>query len=127
MTEEETQHETIPPQEEVPAQEEKVIIYRCQQCRKPLFKSADIIPHQATKLRDFANKRRQFADATNECTSFFIEKPAWLDAKGKTSDTIYCPYCHYKIGHFSWIGSQCSCGEWIKPSFQIPISRVDAV
>ena len=108
-------------------EEEKIIIYRCPQCRISLFKSTDIIPHEATKLRDFANKRRQFADGSNPCSSFFVEKPKWLDARGRMSDTIYCPKCNYKIGHFSWKGSQCSCGEWIKPSFQFPISRVDAI
>lgn len=106
---------------------DKVILYRCPQCRVVLFKSTDIIPHEATKLRDFANKRRQFADGNNPCSSFFVEKPNWLDARGRMSDTIYCPKCNYKVGHFSWKGSQCSCGEWIKPSFQFPISRVDAV
>lgn len=104
---------------------ENIITYRCPQCRKILFKSSDIIPHEATKLRSFANKRYQFADSTCPCTSFFVEKPKWLDARGRLSDTIYCPKCNYKVGHFSWIGSQCSCGEWIKPSFQFPISRVD--
>ena len=106
-------------------EEDKIIYYRCPQCRLVLFKSTDIIPHEATKLRDFANKRRQFADGSNKCSSFFIEKPNWLDARGRMSDTIYCPKCNYKVGHFSWKGSQCSCGEWIKPSFQFPISRVD--
>ena len=105
---------------------DKIILYRCPQCRVALFRSTDIIPHEATKMRDFANKRRQFADASCPCSSYFIEKPKWLDATGRRSDTIYCPKCNYKIGHFSWVGSQCSCGEWVKPSFQIPMSRVDA-
>jgi len=113
--------------EETINNEEKVIIYRCQQCRAPLFSSKSIIPHEATKTRKFANKRKEFGDGNSGCTSHFIEKPEWLDATGRVSDTIYCPKCHYKIGHFSWKGAQCSCGEWIVPSFQIPVSRVDSI
>ena len=102
-------------------------VFRCPQCRTPLFKGSDIIPHEATKVRKFSRKRQQFASKENGCQSYFIEKPDWLDATGRMSDTIYCPKCHLKIGHFSWIGQQCSCGEWVKPSFQIPKSRVDAI
>lgn len=104
---------------------EQVVVYKCQQCRVPLFTSRSILPHQATQARKFANKRRDYGE--NECTSFFIEKPPWLDATGRKADTIKCPKCGYKIGHFNWIGSQCSCGEWIKPSFQVPKSRVDSM
>ena len=125
------------PDEEVEAENEKAkkdpskpdpnTIFRCPQCRTVLFKGSDVIPHEATKVRKFSRKRQQFAGKENGCQSFFIEKPDWLDATGRMSDTIYCPKCHLKIGHFSWIGQQCSCGEWVKPSFQIPISRVDAI
>ena len=102
-------------------------IFRCQQCRTILFTGSSIISHEATKTRKFANKRKEYGDKSNECTSYFIEQPSWLNAIGKMSDTIYCPKCNFKIGHFSWKGAQCSCGEWIKPSFQIPISRVDSI
>ena len=113
------------PRQDAPVESE-VVIYRCHQCRVGLFKSTSIIPHQATKERKFANKRQEYAGAENECTSFFIEKPTWLNAEGRKADSIKCPKCGYKLGHFNWIGSQCSCGEWVKPSFQIPKSRVDA-
>lgn len=128
----------VAPTEEVPVQAEasdkesvdteeskQPIVYKCQQCRVPLFTSRSIIPHQAEQVRKFANKRRDVGH--DECTSFFIEKPPWLDATGRRSDCIKCPKCGYKIGHFNWIGSQCSCGEWVKPSFQIPRSRVDSM
>ena len=109
-----------------PEKEQPVIIYRCPQCRVGLFKSTSIIPHQATKERKFARKRQEYAGVDSECTSFFIEKPGWLDATGRKADSIKCPRCGFKVGHFNWIGCQCSCGEWVKPSFQIPKSRVDA-
>lgn len=105
---------------------EAVTVYRCHQCRVPLFRSTDIIPHQATKVRKFANKRQTFSE-DQKCQSFFIEQPKWLNATGRMSDAIYCPKCNYKIGHFSWKGAQCNCGEWVKPSFQVPHSRVDFV
>ena len=111
------------------AQEIPKIIYRCQQCRAPLFTNRSIIPHEATKFRKFCTfgKRQEFANENSSCTSYFVQKPPWLDATGRVSDNIYCPKCHFKIGHFSWRGSQCSCGEWIKPSFQISMSRVDSL
>ena len=102
-------------------------VFRCSQCRTILFKGSDIIPHEATKVRKFSRKRQQFGSQENGCHSYFIEKPDWLDATGRTTDTIYCPKCHNKLGHFNWVGQQCSCGEWVKPSFQIPKSRVDAL
>ena len=44
-------------------------------------------------------------------------------------DTIYCTNakCRAKIGAQSWIGSQCSCGAWVTPSFKIHMSKVDEV
>jgi hypothetical protein len=98
--------------------------FRCQQCRKTLFEAKDLIPHEATVVRKFSGKRQKFSEG-NECTSYFIEKPEWLPALGKRSDSILCPKCRYTVGHFCWVGVQCSCGEWVKPSFQIVKSRVD--
>ena len=100
------------------------IIYRCHNCRVPLFTSDSIIPHKAEKVRKFLYKREY---GTDQCTSFFIQQPRWLDATGRMRDIIYCPKCNYKLGHFSWKGLQCSCGEWVVPAFQIPMSRVDDV
>lgn len=124
----------LPPvddENESAAKQEKPIdpntVFRCPQCRCPLFKGSDIIQHEATKLRPIAKKRKQFASKENGCHSYFVEKPEWLDATGRMNDTIYCPKCKIKLGHFNWYGSQCSCGEWIKPSFQFPKSRVDAM
>ena len=110
-------------------QEDQKIIFRCQQCRAPLFTNRSIIPHEATKFRKFCTfgKRQEYANENSTCTSYFIQQPPWLDATGRISDNIYCPKCHFKLGHFSWRGSQCSCGEWIKPSFQISMSRVDSM
>jgi hypothetical protein len=110
-----------------PSKPDPDAVFRCPKCRTALFRGSDVIPHEATKTRKFSKKRQQFGSKENGCMSFFIEKPEWLDATGRMSDTIFCPNCRIKIGHFSWIGQQCSCGEWVKPSFQIPISRVDAV
>jgi phage FluMu protein Com len=99
--------------------------FKCPQCRALLFAASAIIPHAATQVRKFAGKRQTFSD-TAECTAYFIEKPEWLPALGRRSDSILCPKCGYKLGRFSWVGSQCSCGEWVKPSFQIVKARVDA-
>jgi DNA-directed RNA polymerase subunit RPC12/RpoP len=98
--------------------------FKCPQCRFLLFPATSLIPHQATVVRKFSGKRQLFSEGT-DCTTYFIEKPDWLPALGRRSDSILCPKCGYKVGHFSWVGSQCSCGEWVKPSFQIAKSRVD--
>ena len=98
-------------------------IFRCHKCRAPLFKGSSIIPHENTKVRPFAGKRKEFGG--DSCTSYFIEKPEWLDATKRRSDSILCPKCGYKVGHYNWVGAQCSCGEWVKPSFQMVISRLD--
>lgn len=113
--------------EEKQQQEEQPKNYKCPQCRFILFTDKDIIPHEATKARKFINKRNTYSDKDNEHTSLFIEKPEWLNALGRNNDTIYCPKCNYKVGHFNWKGSQCSCGEWVKPSFQFPLSRIDQI
>ena len=44
-------------------------------------------------------------------------------------DTVYCPNtrCRAKIGAQSWIGSQCSCGAWVTPSFKIHAKCVDKI
>jgi dual specificity phosphatase 12 len=38
---------------------------------------------------------------------------------------INCPNCSTKLGTWSWHGAQCSCGQWIIPSFAIPKTKAD--
>jgi len=40
-------------------------------------------------------------------------------------DKIYCFKCKSRLGSYSWSGSQCSCLEWVVPSFQFIKSKID--
>lgn len=40
---------------------------------------------------------------------------------------VSCPKCNARLGSFSWIGHQCSCGQWVNPSFQIHKAKVDEI
>eukprot|EP00158_Paraphelidium_tribonemae_P003356 Partr_v1_DN26064_c1_g1_i1_m324 putative Dual specificity phosphatase len=33
--------------------------------------------------------------------------------------------CRAKVGHWSWKGGACSCGEWVAPAFGISHAKVD--
>ena len=39
--------------------------------------------------------------------------------------TCPTPNCGQKLGSFSHFGSQCSCGKWVCPAYQIHKSNVD--
>jgi len=38
---------------------------------------------------------------------------------------LLCPKCSARLGSFNWAGEQCSCGQWVTPSFQVHKGRVD--
>ncbi|OAV93069.1 hypothetical protein PTTG_27418 [Puccinia triticina 1-1 BBBD Race 1] len=48
---------------------------------------------------------------------------------GNLYGKLICPglHCAAKLRSFDWAGSQCSCGAWITPAFQILRSKVDEV
>lgn len=77
-------------------------------------------------------------DLDQGCSHFFSEEPpVWLrsvitridddddDEARMKEGKIDCPQCGKKVGNFSWIGSPCSCGEWIIPAFAFLRSRTD--
>ena len=47
--------------------------------------------------------------------------------RGVKGGTIGCPKCRGKVGNFSWIGIQCSCGAWMAPAFAFSRSKVDVL
>lgn len=47
--------------------------------------------------------------------------------RGVKEGTIGCPKCRGKVGNFSWIGIQCSCGAWMAPAFAFSRSKVDVL
>merc|ERR1712218_490975 len=52
----------------------------------------------------------------------------FLSAMGDTTKMeglLSCFKCEHKIGRFNYCGHQCSCKQWICPSFKIIKSKVD--
>lgn len=69
---------------------------------------------------------------SKECSSYFVEPLSWMGQvlqRGEMMGRLTCPNskCQAKLGSFDWAGSQCSCGAWITPGFQILKSKVDEV
>jgi hypothetical protein len=66
------------------------------------------------------------AAAGTGCTSVFIgEPPGWEPCEAGNEGRFSCPKCESKVGSYLWSGASCSCGEWITPSFQFHLARVD--
>lgn len=69
---------------------------------------------------------KESAVAGTGCTSVFTNAlPDWASGAEGNSGRFTCPKCKAKIGCFVWSGASCSCGEWITPSFQFQLARVD--
>lgn len=68
-----------------------------------------------------------FASLNPKCKSFFIQRKEWMDQSvlGTNQGKLNCPKCHGRLGSFNWSGMQCSCGQWVTPSFQIHKARID--
>lgn len=70
--------------------------------------------------------------AEAQCTSLFLgEQLSWMQAiePGAINGRLRCPGCTAKglkhvVGNWSWKGTQCSCGRWITPAFQIHQAQV---
>ena len=103
--------------------------FKCKKCRKVLFCSDNLEAHQqCTNIS--ANYRHKGVDASNkECTSYFLDSDlAWLPkSEGVVSGKLNCDKCSAKLGSYCWACTQCSCGAWIAPAFQIHKSKVDKV
>ena len=93
--------------------DEPVVFYLCRRCRCCLFDSTAFQDH--SKLRHA------------KCSSLFLEEPpATLVVKDHEQEgKLNCPKCDTRVGQWSWIGSKCSCGEWITPAYQYTKSKLD--
>ncbi len=122
-------------------------IYACRMCRQTLFCSNELELHQHGRQK-FTHKQRKgerVGGGPAGCQSVFLaEKPAWMNGsqvEGENSDNptspssdssaievkIICPRlrCRARLGTLRWTGSQCSCGTWVTPAFQFPLSKLD--
>lgn len=100
--------------EEKPAEDDDAATYfSCRICSAVLFE-VDQIAHKGAKK--------------GKCSSIFVQDaPDYLVMKSEEQEgKIYCPKCESRVGAWSWVGSRCSCKEWIAPSFQFVISKIDA-
>lgn len=94
----------------------------CMFCGRVVFESSDLENHDPPG-EDEGKSAKQKKDA---CTSYFLNKqPDWMQPSHETSGKISCAKCQKKLGLWNWSGSQCSCGTWVVPAFQINVSRVD--
>lgn len=122
--EQEQQPQQEPPNPELP-------MYACRICRTVLFGQNHLAEDHKQNLHSF---KRHHINAKGfqqvACQSLFCNESVlgWLSPHGADVEgKLECPKCSVKLGHWNWAGAQCSCGTWIVPAIQIPISKVDSI
>lgn len=102
-------------------------VFRCKKCRKILFSSQNLEFHQQGNSDSALYGSKGINVCVKECTSYFLDSDLeWLPrSEGVLAGKINCDKCGYKIGNFNWSATQCSCGIWITPAFQVHKSKVD--
>jgi dual specificity phosphatase 12 len=113
--------------------------YRCTRCRLVLFTSHDTETHEnksgitCTSLflasappSSESGVGASIGTDTGEGINLLVGVRS-TDATGCARKGILsCSKCACKLGTWSWVGQQCSCGHWQSPAFQVPNTRVDA-
>mmetsp|Transcript_4083 Transcript_4083/g.7156 ORF Transcript_4083/g.7156 Transcript_4083/m.7156 type:complete len:343 (+) Transcript_4083:52-1080(+) len=115
-------------QEEV--EEQRVTMFCCQKCRCALFTDQQLSKQHVTGQHEFGYfKQAKDGKGSRECSSMFLSEPnQWMSTLAMADEVVgklNCPKCGHRVGSFSWSGSQCSCGTWIVPAIQVPVSKVD--
>ncbi|KAK7580511.1 hypothetical protein V9T40_001140 [Parthenolecanium corni] len=104
-------------------------VYRCKNCRRIVAAANDLLPHTKNeKLSWKDNKWSADYSGLDLCSStYFIEPLTWINSITQSeSGKITCPKCKAKLGSYNWVmGSQCSCGARVSPSFYLVPSKVD--
>ena len=89
---------------------QQVLAYRCGACRRHLFDATDVV----------------HGHDNDKCGSFVLEEPLeWMTRQLQGDGGRLCCECGAKLGHWSWTGMRCGCGEWLAPAFSIAKSKVD--
>ena len=102
--------------------------YACRKCRTILLGENHLAQDHLQNLHSF--KKASKSTTTVACQSIFCSDSvlAWLSPSGQDIEgKLACPKCLHKVGHWRWAGAQCSCGTWVTPAIQIPVSKVDIV
>jgi len=104
-------------------------LYSCQKCRRVLFATEGLKPHddQDSNPKSFAKKHFHVGTPDTKCTSWFLQEAAFFGDTSDSQGKVHCPgkNCRLTLGSYNWAGSQCSCGRWVTPAFHVLKSRVD--
>jgi dual specificity phosphatase 12 len=139
-------HETGPRENDLPQEQNKPIlrinpslpIFACRICRTPLLDQSHLAMEHVQNLHSFRRLSNATVTATNSkispsrpCQSLFCDESVlhWLSSSSSSllEGRLSCFKCSNKLGHWKWSGSQCSCGTWVVPAIQIPLSKVDTI
>ncbi len=96
-----------------------ILFYSCRRCRYCLLDSTTLHSHSLTSYVGI--------EKPHKCSSLFVEEPpVFMTIKDEEQEgKLVCPKCETRVGQWSWIGSKCSCGEWITPAYQFTKSKLD--
>jgi dual specificity phosphatase 12 len=106
--------------------------FACRICRTILLGTNHLAEDHIQNLHSFKISHGT-ARGNNKvpCQSVFCDESVleWLSLEGKNDveGRLTCPKCSTKLGHWNWSGAQCSCGTWVVPAIQIPMSNIDTV
>jgi dual specificity phosphatase 12 len=103
--------------------------YACRICREILCGDDDLQdPPHVPARHQFSYRKQMAGTAGSSCQSLFLGSGLpWMGDISEHEGKFCCPYCNAKLGIWKWAGTQCSCGTWVTPAIQIPLSKVDVL
>lgn len=103
--------------------------YACRICRHILLGDADLQdPPHVPSRHQFSYRKQMAGTGGANCQSLFLGSGlSWMGDISEYEGKFGCPYCNAKLGIWKWAGAQCSCGTWVTPAIQIPLSKIDVV
>lgn len=134
---------TPPPQNPTLRIDPTRTIFACRICRTPLLDESHLADGHEQNLHSFHSSKQQqqprsgisnSSSSSSACQSLFCDETVLQfltdtadGGGGEVEGRLRCYRCAAKLGHWNWSGAQCSCGTWVVPAIQIPISKVDAI
>eukprot|EP00977_Amphora_coffeiformis_P001800 scaffold353_cov185-Amphora_coffeaeformis.AAC.28 len=103
--------------------------FACRKCRSIMFGEDDFENPPHLPAQHNFGYRKTDAGSGSVCQSLFLHSvpPGMATDTSMNEGKISCPKCETKVGHWNWSGAQCSCGTWVCPAIQVPLSRVDEI
>lgn len=103
--------------------------YACRICREILCGDDDLQdPPHVPARHQFSYRKQMAGTGGSVCQSLFLGSGLpWMGDISEYEGKFCCPYCTTKLGIWKWAGTQCSCGTWVTPAIQIPLSKVDVL